>query len=166
MPEDLLKWYRNLPHWEQRGATYFITFRVLTGELPPEERQVVLDACLFWNGRRWDVDAVVVMPDHVHLLVRMCIKPNSEAYFLLSDVIHSVKSFTAHQIARRRRRAGPVWQDERFDRIIRDQAEWEEKLQYIANNPVKRGLCADYLDYPYFWYPRDRFREEPGEVET
>jgi REP element-mobilizing transposase RayT len=160
MSDEVLKWSRNLPHWEQRGATYFITFRVLEGELSPEERKIALDACLFWNGRRWEVDALVVMPDHVHLLARMCRKPDSAGLFLLAEVIHSVKSFSAHQIAKRRGRPGPIWQDERYDRIMRDEREFEEKLHYLANNPVKRELCRDYLEYPYFWYPRDQFGDQ------
>ena len=31
-----------------------------------------------------------------------------------------------------------VWQDESFDRIVRDQAELNEKGRYILGNPFKR----------------------------
>jgi hypothetical protein len=115
-------------------------------------------------GRHWDVDARVVIPDHVHLLVWRCVRPNCETHFLLSDVMHSVESFSVHGIAKRRGRAGSVRQDERSDRTMRDQAAWEEKLEHIANNPVKRRRCADYLEYSYFSYSGDRFGEKPAEL--
>jgi hypothetical protein len=44
-----------------------------------------------------------------------------------------------------------VWQDERFDRWIRDENEFAEKWQYIADNPVKRGLAASAADYPWLF---------------
>jgi len=44
---------------------------------------------------------------------------------------------------------GSVWSDENFDHIIRHAVELEEKLQYIRQNPIKRGL----VDHPdsYKW---------------
>jgi hypothetical protein len=46
-----------------------------------------------------------------------------------------------------------VWQDESYDRIIRDDQELEEKLLYMYNNPVKAGLVADPADYEFFVLP-------------
>ena len=45
-----------------------------------------------------------------------------------------------HQINRHRGSRGSIWQDERYDRIVRDEAEFLEKWQYIMNNPVKKEL--------------------------
>ncbi|WP_194722828.1 hypothetical protein [Noviherbaspirillum malthae] len=52
--------------------------------------------------------------------------------------MHSWKSFTANRLQREHGRVGAVWQQESFDRIVRDEAEWLEKIQYIMNNPLKR----------------------------
>jgi len=67
---DLVRSRRRLPHWERGGAVYFITFRTKGTQLSETERQVVVDACLYWHETKWHIYAVVVMPDHVHLLVR------------------------------------------------------------------------------------------------
>lgn len=148
--KNLLITHRNLPHWQQGGATYFITFRVKKGILSGEERKLVLDACLFWHQRKWDLDAVVVLPDHVHLLARP-LPCGENQWHPLGEILHSVKSYTAHQINRRRSQIGPVWLDEGYDRIVRDEKEFKEKLFYILCNPVKEGLADSPYEYPYFW---------------
>ena len=141
---DLSATQRNLPHLQVPYATYFVTFHCITGiELPPEARTAVMDAVRHWDGTRIDLDAAVVMPDHVHAVFR--ITDGST----LGDVLHSVKSFSAKQVNALLGRQGSVWQDESFDHIIRDVAEWEEKVAYIRGNPAKRGLVAEGEEYPW-----------------
>ena len=69
----------------------------------------------------------------------------------MGEIIHSVKSFSAHQINRGRRRGGPVWEQERYDRIIRDGKEFLEKWQYIRNNPLKQGIVSEAESYPWLY---------------
>ena len=162
--------HRNLPHWQQAGATYFVTFR-LADSLPAEvqarleEMQRLneaatfawidryLDAgsgsCLFrnprlagvvanslryFNGDRYRLDAFVIMPNHVHALVSP-ILPDT-----LTAVVHSWKSYTAHQLQRSSGIVGKVWQEESFDRLVRDENELKKFQEYIAQNPVKANL--------------------------
>jgi len=40
----------------------------------------------------------------------------------LATILNSIKGFTARQINDLLGRSGPVWLDERFDRIVRDEA--------------------------------------------
>jgi hypothetical protein len=61
---------RNLPHLAVPGATYFITFRAKT-ELSPAAREVVFAAIVGCNQKSINLDAAVVMPDHVHLVLRL-----------------------------------------------------------------------------------------------
>ena len=62
---------RDLPHWELDGSVYFITFNTWEKlELTPAARQIVLDACLFFHGKRYQIFVLVVMPDHVHMLIQ------------------------------------------------------------------------------------------------
>jgi putative transposase len=55
---------------------------------------------------------------------------------------------SAREINRARGFKGTLWQDERFDRIVRDYNDYLEKWNYIRNNPVKSGLCQDLEEYP------------------
>ena len=59
-----------LPHWEKGGAAYFLTFSARRGEhFDAEERAIILASCRFGHPERWNLDAAVVMPDHVHMLL-------------------------------------------------------------------------------------------------
>lgn len=125
---------RKLPHWRLDGATYFVTWRLSKDqrELQPEERTIVVGTLMHFDRQRYDLLASVVMNDHVHVLVT----PAKD--HPLRSILHSWKSFTAHRLQREWRRQGKVWQDESFDRVIRDEAELQEKWAYILHNPRKR----------------------------
>ncbi|MBI4517931.1 MAG: transposase [Deltaproteobacteria bacterium] len=137
---ELQTTHRWLPHWQKGGSVYFVTFRTLGVDLGVELRRMVLDACRFFDGRRYDLLAAVVMPDHVHLLL-LPLEQEPGRWWSLASITHSIKSFTAKEINRRLHRHGAVWMQESFDRIVRDETELFEKWQYIENNPVKAGLC-------------------------
>jgi REP element-mobilizing transposase RayT len=140
---------RNLPHWQIPESVYFLTWRCYKGRvLSPEERTITLNALIYWDNRKWTVYAAVIMPDHVHLLSQPMIK-DKDGTFDLAEILHSVKSFSAHRINQLERTKGSVWQDERYDRIIRDEKEFIEKWNYIRNNPVKNGLCEKAEDYSW-----------------
>lgn len=145
---------RNLPHWQIGGSTYFITFRTAKGDLDQTERQLIMDACLHWHGERWHVHLVTIMPDHVHLIVTP-LRKDKETWHSLSDLLHSVKSFSANQISSHRGASGIIWQDEYFDRIIRNDDEFYEKFNYMIQNPVKAGLVESAEKYSFTYRPVD-----------
>ena len=75
------------------------------------------------------------MPNHVHAIV----KPLGEHH--LSDILHSWKSFTAHQINQKTGHAGVFWQSENFDTIVRNIEHLQNCRRYIADNPTKAKLA-------------------------
>ncbi len=77
-----------------------------------------------------DLDAAVVMPDHVHAIFRI-IEP-----YMLSQVLQQMKGRSARQINQILKRDGSLWLVESFDHIIRHAKELEEKIEYIRQNPV------------------------------
>jgi putative transposase len=142
---------RRLPHWQQGGSVYFISWVCRSGQtLDPAEKNITMEAIRFWDARKWTVYAAVVMPDHVHLLVQPLAGPDGR-HTNLGEIIHSVKSFSAQRINRSRGVRGSLWQVERYDRIVRDEAEFLEKWQYIRNNPVKAGFVERPEDYPWLF---------------
>ncbi len=122
---------------------YFVTWRVRRGQarLAPPERTAVVSALRHFAGQRYELSAWVVMDDHVHVLVQ----PLGD--FKLRDILHSWKSYTGSLLQKGRGRKGSIWQDEYFDRIVRDEPEFLEKAQYILDNPQKRW--PDIEDYPW-----------------
>ncbi len=73
------------------------------------------------------------------------------APYELQGILHSCKSFTAHQMQRQHKRTGRVWQDEYFDRITRDDKELSQTAEYIVTNPWKRWPKIE--EYPWVWPP-------------
>jgi thiamine-phosphate pyrophosphorylase len=139
---DVEKTRRHLPHWQSAGATYFVTFRVVTGELSMPERLIVLDHIRSGDGKFYRLLAAVVMPDHAHMLLEPL--PG----FDLSRIMKGIKGPSARLVNEHRKTSGTLWQDESFDRILRDQNEFEEKLEYVVNNAAKRELVIDPWEYP------------------
>ncbi|NEO96310.1 MAG: transposase [Moorea sp. SIO3G5] len=119
-------------------------------ELTPEARRVVLDSCLFFNNQRYKTYAVVIMPDPVHWLIQPLPKFDQE-YWTLASIIHSIKSYSSKQVAKVMNHIGIVWQDEGYDRIMRDEREFLETWNYIRENPVKANLSEIAETYPFFW---------------
>jgi len=145
---DLTKWRRRLPHWEMAGATYFITWRCAPGVLlSPGDRDLVSQSLRHWDGERYLLFAATVMPDHVHALLKPLLHRGRGSS--LTAIVHGLKSYSAHGISGRRGTEGPVWQDERFDRIVRHEAAFLEKWNYIRNNAVARGLVARAEEYSW-----------------
>ena len=146
---------RNLPHLQEPDSVYFLTWRSAKGViLSPEARTIALEAIRHWDAEKWTVYAAVIMPDHVHTLSQPLMKDLSGS-FDLSEILHSVKSYSSHRINQLEKTKGSIWQDERYDRIIRDEKEFVEKLRYIRTNPLTKGLCERPEDYPWL-FEKDR----------
>jgi REP element-mobilizing transposase RayT len=127
-------------------ATYFVTFGSRDGfVLSPEARDIVLSAVKHWHGRRIDLDAAVVMPDHVHLILR--VSDGST----LGKIGHSMKSYSAKRVNTLLNRAGSLWLEESFDHIIRHEAEWRDKMAYVRDNPVAACLAKKPEDYKWLF---------------
>jgi putative transposase len=154
--EELQIYRRRLPHWRLTGSVYFITWRLhpSQSELTSGERSTVTRAIKHFHDDRYNLLAFVVMHDHVHMLV----KP-AERY-TLTQLVHSWKSFTANCLQRQFNRRKSLWQDEYFDRIVRDEEELIEKAQYIINNPFK--VWPDIEEYQ--WVGGNLFEEAGAEA--
>ena len=147
---------RCLPHFEIPGFTYHVTWRTHNRlVLSPEARTKTLEACHHWHGKKMKCYAACVMPDHVHLLIQPLPiqETGSEGAHSLTEILHSIKSFSAHEVNKMMKRSGPVWTDESFDRLIRSEADLHKTWDYIWNNPRTIGLVGPMEDYPYIWMP-------------
>jgi len=137
---------RHLPHLEKRDATYFVTFAtVLRQFLPAETRTTALDCCLHDHQLTYWLHVAVVMPDHVHVIFT----PYEQ--WPISEIMKRVKGNSSRKINVLLGQRGTLWQDESFDRIVRQYEDLRKKCEYVAMNPVRAGLCNDPNDYPWLW---------------
>jgi putative transposase len=101
--------------------------------------KIVVDAMHFFDGQRYELDSYVVMPNHVHVILRPLLCDEEP----LERILQSWKRYTSREINRQRGLTGHLWQDESFDRIIRDEEHLWRVIQYIAANPSRAGLTLD-----------------------
>lgn len=143
---------RRLPHWEEPGATYFVTFRLddsATVDLSRSDiAPVIIGAIRHFNGVRYRLYDYTVMPDHVHMVIQPEVL--GDASEPLYRIMHSIKSWSATQINQRLGRRGRLWRDESYDHIVRNETDYHEKARYIWENPARQGLAPDPADWAWW----------------
>jgi putative transposase len=139
------KLHHEVPSWVEDGAVFHIRIALnrqieqplLTAE--PLARAVLDSARFYETKERWHITLLLLMPDHLHALLSFA---NEES---MSNVVGDWKRFQSH-------RHGLVWQDGYFDHRLRDDERSEQlsiKMDYIRQNPVAAGLCAQARDWPW-----------------
>jgi putative transposase len=152
---------RNLPHLQRDNKPHFLTF--CTHQrwfLPETAREIVLKCCLHDNEWKIDIAAVVVMPDHVHMIFTPLTNEQTCEVYSLGEIMDAIKGASAHKINRQLGRAGKVWQTESFDRVLRSSENLDEKIRYILDNPVRKGLVSAWQEYQWLWHrePNNPYR--------
>ena len=151
---------RNLPHLQTAGKPVFVTFRTWKRWVLPESvRDMVLEHCLHDHGVTLHVHAVVVMPDHVHMIFTPLEDPRGNPYGL-AEIMNGIKGASAHRVNRALGRRGHVWQDESHDHVLRSHESRRDKSEYICQNPVRKGLVGHADGYRWLWREWVEGREE------
>ena len=112
------------------------------------------------DGRHYHLHAWVIMPNHVHVLV----EPLSP--FTLSTIVRDWKSFTAREINHLLKRTGPLWQEDYWDRYIRDEKHYHDAIRYILENPVKAHLAQTAGDWRFCYLKQAPLPENTPTSET
>ena len=87
--------------------------------------------------------AFVIMPDHIHWLLRLD-KGN------LSNIMQSMKGGVARQINQYQGTSNRIWQAGYHDHALRREEDVRKVARYIVANPLRAGLVSDILDYPHW----------------
>ena len=138
---------RKLPHWTLSGSVYYLTFSLIDGALSDREVEIVLSHIKVGHRRYYNLYAVQVMPNHVHCIL----KPLQG--IALPRILKGIKGVTARLINKLRGSSGSIWLDESFDRIIRDEEEFRQKLKYMYENPIRAGLVENPEEYGGWYAP-------------
>ena len=99
--------------------------------LPELARKVVLDCCLHDDGTTMDLQIIVVMPDHVHLIFTPLVNEQRMEVCSLAEIMDAIKGASAHKINKILGRKGRVWQTESFDHVLRCSESLDQKIEYI-----------------------------------
>ena len=106
----------------------------------PGLASIVTDTLLHFDGERYRMGDLVVMPNHVHLLVAFA---SEDA---LVAQCNSWLHFSARQINLALGRKGKFWQQEPFDHLVRSAEQYEYLRKYIRDNGKNASLQdSEYL---------------------
>lgn len=135
--EELFRWYSS------RVDKYLDAGHGECWLRQPELARTVADVLRFHVGQRFELNAWVVMPNHVHAVVR----PLPD--WTLSDVLHSWKGYSAKEANKLLSRQGEFWQGETYDHLIRDEEDLHRCCHYTVMNPVNARLCQRPEEWPW-----------------
>ena len=119
--------------------------------------EIVEAAILHHAETSCELHAYVVMPSHMHLV--FTVRPGSSLPSKAPRpvrqlpgrvaIMRSIKSYSSRMCNRVLGVPSPFWQAESYDRIVRDEMEFERCITYVEWNPVKAGLCQRPEDWRF-----------------
>ncbi len=115
---------------------------------------LIAEACknsiMFFDKKDIDVICYCIMPNHVHLAFELLTKIK-----LVGDIMASIKRYSAKSANEILNTKGKFWQEESFDRLVRDEKELYNIIKYVLLNPVNAGLVEDYKDWKYTYCKKE-----------
>ena len=142
-------WRGRLPHWRADDVVYYVTFRHGRA-LESKERDDLLRALTRPSIGRPSIAIACVLPDKTELMCMIGTNVRG-ATVELSQSIEKTKSKVGRAIMKRTGERFPPFYGESYDRIVRDQAEYEERWEAILASPVEAGLADEPDLYPYLF---------------
>ena len=125
----------------------------------PSVAEAVEGVLLEANGKQFQLQAWMLMPNHVHLVVDVWEVP-------LTMLINAWKGKSSRLANLVLSRSGPFWQQDYFDTLIRDEEHLRKARLYTERNPVKAGLVKTTRDW--IWSSarrRDHYERLPFQAE-
>ncbi|WP_457445759.1 REP-associated tyrosine transposase [Roseateles sp. P5_E4] len=137
------------------GATYFFTLNAAdrSGQLLTDHINALRNSFrTVRTSRPFVLDAVCVLPDHLHLLMTLLREDADFATRIMlikqgcSRQIPAGERVSASRAAKGER---GLWQPRYWEHLIRDDADFERHVDYIHFNPVKHGWAERAADWPH-----------------
>ncbi len=116
----------------------------------PDVAHEIISALRYFHGTHYELFAFCVMPNHVHVVLKVI-----SDKFPFYKVMQSVKSYSAKRINSILGRTGQVWHREHFDYVVRNGVQLKRIVFYTLENPVKAGLCKNWDDWPFSYWRED-----------
>jgi REP element-mobilizing transposase RayT len=137
-----------IPHWVRPSSSaWFITInceppgkpQLCSDTRPHSTSAAVLSAARLYHEMKepkWFIHLFLLMPDHLHAILGF---PEGVS---LKSTFKAWKGYL-------KRNHGVIWQNDFFDHRLRDQDSYHQKMHYIRQNPIRKGLCEKPEDWPH-----------------
>jgi putative transposase len=142
------------------GGSYFFTLNLAERRLRLLTDHIDLLRAAFRYARArhpFTVDAIVVLPDHLHAILSL---PEGDADYALR--LRLIKTHFSRHLPRGERRSASriakaergIWQRRYWEHTLRDEQDYARHVDYIHFNPVKHGRVERVRDWPYSSFHR------------
>ena len=126
----------------------------------PAVAQLVERILLETDGGSYRLQAWVVMPNHVHVVVDVWDVP-------LVKLINGWKGKSSREANKLLGRRGQLWQEDYFDTLVRDAEHLHKAIRYTEQNPVKAFLAKTSGEWPWSSARRrDEYERLPWQRES
>lgn len=105
---------------------------------------IVKNTLHYQDSKEYKLICYCIMPNHVHLVFELLNENKG-----ISKIMQSIKRISARKANAMLKRSGKFWQDESFDRLIRNEKELFNIIKYVLMNPVKAGLVDNWEKWKY-----------------
>jgi hypothetical protein len=153
-------WHGRLPHWRADDVTYYVTFRHRRA-LDEAECTALMRALMRPDSRKLDLIVVCVLPGTTEMM--FVVRENSAGFkYELAKIVEKEKNRVAKQIQKRTGERYSPFYAESYDRIIRDEAEFDTRLLDITKSPLDAELVEKASDYPALYVAEDPVAPMPS----
>lgn len=129
-------WRGRLPHWRASDVLYYVTFRHRR-DLDEDECFALLRCLLKSDGAKYEIVIAVVRPNESELMFTI------DDEVELSKIVEGAKRRAGKVIIKKTGERFSPFFDESYDRIVRDEEEYRERLESMANS-VDEDWAAKY----------------------
>jgi putative transposase len=109
-----------------------------------EIAEIVRGTIIYPDGKDYKLICYCIMPNHVHIIFELL--PQNKG---ISKIMQSIKRISARESNKILMHEGKFWQDESYDRLIRDERELYSTIKYVLLNPVHAGLIDNWQSWKY-----------------
>ena len=100
----------------------------------PDVLSVVLDTMKYDDGKKYDLIDYVIMPNHVHVMVKLIGDTKIET------IMQAWKSVSSHKLSKQLGSDWCGWMENYFDRTIRNEEHYNNVIGYIYKNYSNGGI--------------------------
>jgi len=145
---------------------YFDIFDSFLGKNPVEGidltqeniAEIIIERLKLLDGKLYKLGAYCIMSNHVHILFDTAeqlknidenVEINSLNFVNVSKIMQLIKGATSFEINKILNRKGTLWLRDYWDHLVRNEKEFTNIANYIAQNPVKAGLVDDWTKWRF-----------------
>lgn len=159
MPKEIVNALHNEYKNEKEGTliqpnkhSYFVAFDEYMDKYKSDKSHLSIHeiaevnkkAIHHYDSNYYQLICYCIMSNHIHLVIKL-----NENAPDLSQIMHSIKRFTAKESNIILNKKGAFWMKESYDHLIRSDQELRNIVNYVINNPVKAGFTSDWKKWPH-----------------